>query len=34
LSLGYDHRIIDGAVAGNFVNEIISLLSTPSNFVM
>jgi pyruvate dehydrogenase E2 component (dihydrolipoamide acetyltransferase) len=29
LSLSYDHRLVDGAAAGRFLNEIIRNLSTP-----
>ncbi len=31
LSIGYDHRIIDGATAARFINEVIALLQTPSS---
>lgn len=31
LSLSFDHRIIDGAEAARFVNDIISLLESPSS---
>lgn len=34
LSLSFDHRIIDGATAQNFMNYIKSLLNNPELLVM
>ncbi len=34
LSLSYDHRIIDGAEAGRFLNDVISLLEDPGRLLM
>jgi len=34
ISLTYDHRIVDGAAAARFLNEIKSLLSTPGRLLM
>ena len=34
LSLSYDHRLVDGATAGRFLNEVKSLLENPSKLLM
>jgi pyruvate dehydrogenase E2 component (dihydrolipoamide acetyltransferase) len=34
LSLSFDHRIIDGADAGRFVNEVKRLLSNPKKLIL
>jgi pyruvate dehydrogenase E2 component (dihydrolipoamide acetyltransferase) len=34
LSLTYDHRLVDGAAAARFLNEVISLLETPSRLLL
>ena len=34
LSLSYDHRLVDGAVAGRFLNDIISYLEAPSRLLL
>jgi pyruvate dehydrogenase E2 component (dihydrolipoamide acetyltransferase) len=34
LSLSFDHRVLDGAVAARFTNRVISLLETPSRLLL
>jgi pyruvate dehydrogenase E2 component (dihydrolipoamide acetyltransferase) len=34
LSLSYDHRLIDGATAARFLNEVISLLHAPGRLLL
>lgn len=34
LSLSYDHRIVDGAVASRFLNDVISYLEAPSRLLL
>lgn len=34
LSLAYDHRLVDGASAARFLNEVISYLETPSRLLL
>ncbi len=34
LSLSYDHRLVDGAAAARFLNEVIGLLETPSRLLL
>lgn len=34
LSLSYDHRLIDGATAGRFLNEVISFLANPGRLLL
>jgi len=34
LSLSYDHRLIDGATAARFLNEVIGFVQTPSRLLM
>lgn len=34
LSLSYDHRIVDGAVAARFLNEVIGYLEAPSRLLL
>ena len=34
LSLGYDHRLVDGAVAARFLTEVCRSLSDPAEFLM
>jgi pyruvate/2-oxoglutarate dehydrogenase complex dihydrolipoamide acyltransferase (E2) component len=34
LSLSYDHRLIDGATAARFLNEIIAFLDAPSRLLL
>ena len=34
LSLSYDHRLVDGATAGRFLNEVIGLLQAPSRLLL
>ena len=34
LSLSYDHRLVDGATAGRFLNEVKGLLENPSKLLM
>jgi pyruvate dehydrogenase E2 component (dihydrolipoamide acetyltransferase) len=29
LSLSYDHRLVDGAVAARFLNDVIQMLENP-----
>ncbi len=33
LSLSYDHRLVDGATAARFLNEVIGYLKSPSSFL-
>lgn len=34
LSLSYDHRLVDGATAARFLNDVISLLTSPSRLLL
>lgn len=34
LSLSYDHRIIDGAAAARFLNQVIDYLETPAKLLI
>lgn len=34
LSLSYDHRLVDGAAAGRFLNELIDLLQSPGKLLL
>ena len=34
LSLSYDHRLVDGAAAGRFLNEVIGLLQAPARLLL
>ncbi|HEY1066654.1 MAG TPA: 2-oxo acid dehydrogenase subunit E2, partial [Pirellulales bacterium] len=34
LSLSYDHRLIDGAEAGRFLNEVIGYLQSPGRLLL
>ena len=34
LSLSYDHRIVDGAVAARFLNDVIGYLGAPSRLLL
>lgn len=34
LSLSYDHRLVDGAMAGRFLNEVIDYLQSPGKLVL
>lgn len=34
LSLSYDHRLVDGATAGRFLNEVIDYLQSPGRLVL
>jgi len=34
LSLSYDHRLVDGATAGRFLNEVIRMLEAPGNLLL
>ncbi|MBI3463949.1 MAG: 2-oxo acid dehydrogenase subunit E2 [Planctomycetes bacterium] len=34
LSLSYDHRVVDGAVAGRFLNEVIGFLQAPTRLLL
>jgi pyruvate dehydrogenase E2 component (dihydrolipoamide acetyltransferase) len=34
LSLSYDHRLVDGAAAARFLNDVIGLLETPSRLLL
>ena len=34
LSLSYDHRLIDGAAAGRFLNEVIAYLQSPAKLLL
>lgn len=34
LSLSYDHRVVDGAVAGRFLNDVIDFLQSPGKLML
>jgi pyruvate dehydrogenase E2 component (dihydrolipoamide acetyltransferase) len=34
LSLAYDHRLVDGATAARFLNDIIAYLEAPSRLLL
>jgi pyruvate dehydrogenase E2 component (dihydrolipoamide acetyltransferase) len=34
LSLSFDHRVVDGAMAGRFLNEVIGLLQSPGKLLL
>jgi pyruvate dehydrogenase E2 component (dihydrolipoamide acetyltransferase) len=34
LSLSYDHRVVDGAVAGRFLNDVIDFLQSPGKLLL
>jgi pyruvate/2-oxoglutarate dehydrogenase complex dihydrolipoamide acyltransferase (E2) component len=34
LSLSYDHRLIDGAAAARFLNDVIGYLEAPSRLLL
>ena len=34
LSLSYDHRLVDGATAARFLNDVISFLESPSRVLL
>ena len=34
LSLSYDHRLVDGAAAGRFLNEVIDYLQSPGRLLL
>jgi pyruvate dehydrogenase E2 component (dihydrolipoamide acetyltransferase) len=34
LSLSYDHRLVDGAAAGRYLNDVISFLTAPSRLLL
>jgi pyruvate/2-oxoglutarate dehydrogenase complex dihydrolipoamide acyltransferase (E2) component len=34
LSLSYDHRLIDGAAAARFVNDLVDLLENPGKLLL
>ena len=34
LSLSYDHRVVDGATAARFLNEVIGYLKAPSRLLL
>jgi len=34
LSLSYDHRLVDGATAGRFLNEVIDYLQSPGTLML
>jgi pyruvate dehydrogenase E2 component (dihydrolipoamide acetyltransferase) len=34
LSLSYDHRIVDGATAARFLNEVINYLKVPGRLLL
>ena len=34
LSLSYDHRLVDGATAGRFLNDVIEYLQAPARLLM
>jgi pyruvate/2-oxoglutarate dehydrogenase complex dihydrolipoamide acyltransferase (E2) component len=34
LSLSYDHRLVDGAAAARFLNEVIDYLQSPGKLLL
>jgi pyruvate/2-oxoglutarate dehydrogenase complex dihydrolipoamide acyltransferase (E2) component len=34
LSLSYDHRLVDGAAAARFLNQVIEYLETPAKLLI
>jgi pyruvate dehydrogenase E2 component (dihydrolipoamide acetyltransferase) len=34
LSLSYDHRLVDGATAARFLNDVIGYLEAPSRLLL
>jgi pyruvate/2-oxoglutarate dehydrogenase complex dihydrolipoamide acyltransferase (E2) component len=34
LSLSYDHRLVDGAAAARFLNEVIGYLQSPGRLLL
>jgi len=34
LSLAYDHRLVDGATAARFLNDVIDFLEAPSRLLL
>ena len=34
LSLSYDHRLVDGAAASRFLNEVIGYLESPGRLLL
>ena len=34
LSLSYDHRVVDGATAARFLNEVINYLQNPGKLLL
>ena len=34
LSLSYDHRLVDGAAAAHFLNDVIAYLESPSRLLI
>ena len=34
LSLSYDHRLVDGAAAGRFLNDVIDYLQSPAKLLL
>ena len=34
LSLSFDHRVIDGAAAGKFLNDVIDYLQSPGKLLL
>jgi pyruvate/2-oxoglutarate dehydrogenase complex dihydrolipoamide acyltransferase (E2) component len=34
LSLSYDHRLVDGAAAARFLNEVIDYLESPARMLL
>ena len=34
LSLSYDHRVVDGAAAGRFLNDVIDYLQSPGKLLL
>ncbi|MCE5266822.1 MAG: 2-oxo acid dehydrogenase subunit E2 [Planctomycetaceae bacterium] len=34
LSLSYDHRVVDGAAAGRFLNDVVALLQSPAGLLL
>ena len=34
LSLSYDHRLVDGATAARFLNDVVDFLKTPSRLLL